>query len=79
LWRCGDYGWGYADNFGSDSMDSKVGFKIGNAVNRDGSAANLLFIDFVKVQCAVNDKSGWQGEVSTEVGLFTAENLARVR
>ena len=37
----------------------------------DGSPAGLAYIDFVKVQNALNASSGWLGEVSTEVcGIF---------
>lgn len=78
-WINPDYGWGYADNYGSDifdiSSDSAVTlrgntFRISNAMNADGSAANLKYIDFIKVQTAVNAKSGWLGELSTEVCGF---------
>lgn len=60
-WVNPDYDWGYADNFGSSN------FRIGDAVKADGSAANLKYIDFIKVQTGVNAKSGWIGELSTEV------------
>ena len=42
-------------------------FDIDNAVDNAGKAVELKYIDFVKVQCAVNAKSGWLGELSTEV------------
>jgi hypothetical protein len=42
-------------------------FKISNAIDKDGKPADLDFIDFVKVQSAVQSKSGWLGEVSCEV------------
>ena len=42
-------------------------FKISNAIDKDGKPVDLYFIDFVKVQCAVQSKSGWLGEVSCEV------------
>ena len=37
--------------------------------------ANLQYIDFIKVQCGVLAKSGWLGEVSTEV--FSFEDLTK--
>ena len=49
-------------------------FRISDAVNPDGSAANLSHIDFIKVQTGVNAKAGWLGENSTEVFGFTDEN-----
>lgn len=75
FWNNNPYSWGYADNMGSDLIDSSsadgegrpVGFKISNAVYPDGKTVNLLYIDFVKVQTGVNSKAGWLGEVSTEV------------
>ena len=36
----------------------------------NGSAHQLKYIDFIKVQTAVNTKSGWLGENSTEVFGF---------
>jgi len=60
-WVNPDYGWGYADNFGSET------FRISDAMDADGSAVILKYIDFIKVQTAVNAKSGWLGELSTEV------------
>jgi hypothetical protein len=70
-WLNQDYDWGYADNFGQDlnlHLDGGyTSFKIENAINPDGSPAGLRYIDFVKVQVGVNAKSGWLGEVSTEV------------
>ena len=80
-WINAEYDWGYADNFSPiDRLtdDENVAantnanhFKISNAIDREGRAIDLKFIDFVKVQCGVNTKSGWLGEVSTEVcGLY---------
>ena len=37
------------------------------AMDAWGNAAELQYIDFVKVQCGVNAKSGHLGELSTEV------------
>lgn len=83
LWTNLAYDWGYADNFGQDKesddnanaeMNANY-FSINNAVTRDGKNANLKYIDFVKVQTGVNAKSGWIGEISTEVFGFTDINL----
>jgi hypothetical protein len=78
-WVNSPYDWGYADNFGSDRIGEggEVGFDIANAVNLDGSPAGLEYIDFVKVVGALNAKSGWLGEVSTEVAGLGDLNLAR--
>lgn len=76
FWHNEAYGWGYADNRGSDSVSDgdgstgeghKIGFRIANAMQADGSAVELKFIDFIKVQTALNTKSGGLGENSTEV------------
>ena len=75
MWIQPAYGWGYADNYSAVDRISEVGdgvvnanlFDIDNAVDKDGKAVELKYIDFVKVQCAVNSKSGWLGELSTEV------------
>lgn len=79
FWANEAYEWGYADNMGndrlkgSDSEDGsgqRNGFKISNAVYPDGSPVDLQYIDFIKVQVGVNAKSGWLGEISTEVFNF---------
>ena len=77
VWYNRDFDWGYADNFSSSdrlSSDSNSSggandnhFKISDAVRWDGSAANLQYVDFVKVQTGVCSKAGWIGELSTEV------------
>lgn len=83
IWNNGEYNWGYADNWGTDRLTTEenpnalaanVYFKICNAVNLDGSAANLQYVDFIKIQTGVNAKSGWLGEISTEVFSFTDMN-----
>ena len=43
----------------------------------DGQPANLQYIDFVKVQTGLNTKSGWLGEVSTEVCRVIDFNLVK--
>ena len=79
-WVNAEYDWGYADNF--SSIDRLTGdnnaaadtnanhFKISNAIDFECKPIDLKFIDFVKVQMGVNTKSGWLGEVSTEVFGF---------
>ena len=74
-WILPEYEWGYADNFSSTDCtltNNKANrFDISNAIDANGNSVELDFIDFVKVQTAVNTKSGWLGEVSTEVlGFF---------
>lgn len=71
------FDWGYVDNFSridrltddgnpnADPADNH--FKISHAVRFDGAPADLAYIDFVKIQTAVNQQCGWIGEVSTEV------------
>jgi len=75
-WINPDYGWGYADNYSTVDLlpERATGitkncnhFKIADAVTFDGKPANLQYIDFIKVQTGLNTKSGWLGEVSTEV------------
>ena len=58
-----------------DGSGQRNGFKISNAIHADGTEANLQYIDFIKVQCGVLAKSGWLGEVSTEV--FSFEDLTK--
>lgn len=77
FWNNAPYEWGYADNVGSDVLDTsapgdsqRTGFRISNAIFADGTPANLSFIDFVKVQVAVQATSGGLGEISTEVCRF---------
>ncbi|MFR0893398.1 MAG: hypothetical protein ACLSGF_00505 [Alistipes onderdonkii] len=71
------FDWGYADNFSpidrltdDDNYNAAPAdnhFKISNAVTFDGKDANLKYVDFVKIQVALNTQCGWIGEVSTEV------------
>lgn len=82
-YRNNPYDWGYADNAGNDQATGEISdgdqrknyFRISNAVNADGSAANLKYIDFIKVQTGISQNSGALGEVSTEVFAFEDENL----
>lgn len=71
-WINPPYEWGYADNFSSVDHVSGKGagtnlFRIADAVHPDGRAAELEYIDFVKVQTGVQAKSGTLGELSTEI------------
>ena len=86
LWINPDYGWGYADNYSPTDMLPGVAdgitagcnhFRIADAVTFDGQAANLQYIDFIKVQTGLNTKSGWLGEVSTEVMGFIDYTLVK--
>ena len=80
-WTNAPFEWGYADNSGEDSRIVETGgrmvqknfFRISDAVDADGQAANLRGIDFIKVQTAVCSSSGWLGEISTEVCGFFIE------
>jgi hypothetical protein len=58
----GSEGWGYVDIVGPER------FRISDAMQMDGSPANLAYIDFVKVQCASHEMAGIFGEISTETG-----------
>lgn len=70
-WVLPTFDWGYVDNFScidrptEKSVDNR--FRISDAMDQNGNAVSLAYIDFVKVQTAINSKSGWLGEVSTEV------------
>ena len=83
IWHNKAYDWGYADNAGEDSAAggnpeaarADVCFRISRAMQADGSPAELSFIDFIRVQTAVNATAGWIGENSTEVFGFTDLNL----
>ena len=86
-WVNAEYDWGYADNFSpvdregegdnSNALANTNHFKISNAIDIDGNPISLDFIDFVKVQCGVNAKSGWLGEISTEVFGFYDYNMKK--
>lgn len=79
-WIQPHYDWGYADNFSPSDFNSENKanlFRISNAIDFEGNPINLSHIDFVKVQCAVNSKSGWLGELSSEVCGFYDYSLKR--
>lgn len=80
-WVNEEYDWGYVDNFSpidrltnesNANADANANyFKISNAIDANGNKVDLKYIDFIKVQVGVNAKSGWLGEVSTEIfGFF---------
>lgn len=77
-WVNPEYEWGYVDNFspvdllkdGPEELADCNVFELDNAVDANGTAKVLKFIDFVKVQVGINTKSDWLGEVSTEVFNF---------
>lgn len=68
LWTAKPFAWGYADNYSSiDGRGTTNRFRISDAVDSNGNPANLVQIDFIKVQCGVNSKAPQIGEISTEV------------
>ena len=81
------FDWGYADNFSpidrltdDDNYNAAPAdnhFKISNAVTFDGKDANLKYVDFVKIQVALNTQCGWIGEVSTEVFGVKDANMTK--
>lgn len=79
-WVQPHYDWGYADNFSTsdfNSSDKANLLKISNAIDFECQPIHLEYIDFVKVQVGVNAKSGWLGELSTEVCGFYDCNLRK--
>ena len=86
-WVNPNYDWGYADNWSpvdrltndeNANADANANhFKISNAIDFECKPVNLEYIDFVKVQVGVNAKSGWLGEVSTEVFGFFDYNMKK--
>lgn len=89
-WVNPPYDWGYADNLGSDAVEggAVAGLaegstytlhKIADAIDADGRRVNLASVRFVKVQTGVNAKSGWLGEISTEVTAIKDYNRIKNR
>ena len=86
-WVNDKYDWGYSDNYSpvdrlteDENVEGETNvnhFKISNAIDCLGEPIDLDYIDFVKVQCGVNAKSGWLGELSTEVLGFYDYNIKR--
>ncbi len=56
-----NFDWGYVDN-----INSRTGFYIEDAIQQDGTPANLKHIDFVKVHTGQQIKFAAIGEISTE-------------
>ena len=86
-WVNAEYDWGYSDNYSpvdrlteDDNAEGEVNanhFKISNAIDCECEPIHLDYIDFVKVQVGVNAKSGWLGELSTEVCGFFDYNMKK--
>lgn len=77
-WVNPHFDWGYADNFSPEdfnTQDRSNRFDISNALNASGERVELDYINFVKVQSAINFQCGWIGEVSTEVSGFKDINF----
>lgn len=71
MWVQPAYDWGYADNASErDCSEGINSLDIDNAIDILGKPVELEYVDFVKVQSAVQSKSGWLGELSTEVCNF---------
>jgi len=84
MWTNAAFGWGYVDNFSSIDYTNNMGegmekngnyLKISNAIDYKGDDVDLEYIDFVKVQTALNITAGWLGELSTEVTKINDANL----
>ena len=72
MWVQPAYDWGYADNASEqDCVEGINSLDIDNAIDILGKPIELEYIDFVKIQSAVQSKSGWIGELSTEVCNIT--------
>lgn len=65
IYRNNLFDWGYVDN--KDHVTDGNLFELKNAVDVNGNAIELGFIDFIKVQNSMNEKAGWIGENSTEI------------
>lgn len=74
IWIMPGYEWGYADNFShTDYIAEKKAnaFEIENAIDETLKKVELDSIHFIKIQTAVNAKSGNVGEMSSEVfGIY---------
>lgn len=87
MWFNKEFDWGYADNFSPiDRLENSSGktpvpgwnhFRISDAIDAKGQSVKLGYIDFIKVQTAVNVKAGWLGENSTEVLSFADIHLPK--
>lgn len=62
------FDWGYVDNASAkDCSEGVNSIDIDNTIDIFGNPITLEYVDFVKIQSAVQSKSGWIGEMSTEV------------
>jgi hypothetical protein len=75
LETCPGYGWGYVDNYGDGTAATISSFDIDNAIQADGSSADLKYIDFVKVHTAMTGKGDAVGEISCEAGAPIDKHL----
>ncbi|MDD3078829.1 MAG: DUF4465 domain-containing protein [Paludibacter sp.] len=79
-WYLPSLEWGYVDNNANSDSNDKIGFNIDWAVDANGNAIHLDYIDFIKVYTAMVQEAGWLGETSTEfagiVDLHPAEVAA---
>ncbi len=79
VWNLPPYGFGYADNIGTDAVEGLdgqyTGFNIANACLANGDPIALKYIDFIKVQSGSQAKAPVVGEVSTEVRDFVDCNI----
>lgn len=74
------FDWGYVDNNANSSTIDKTGFKIDWAVDENGNAVDLKYIDFIKVYTAQVQEAGWLGETSTEfAGIVDLHPQAMLR
>lgn len=76
IWIQEGFAWGYVDNENTTDLWRGTGqtaglefnrFRLSDAVSATGEPVNLPYINFVKVQTALNSQSGGLGENSTEV------------
>lgn len=76
VWKNKSFGWGFADNMGSDMAKTNSGsyrynqFELDNAIDAEGNPVDLTQIHFVKIQNAILQNAGIIGEVSTEIVGF---------
>ena len=66
-WTLSSFDWGYADNHPNNAAIDKTGFNIDWAVDANGVAVHLDYIDFIKIHTGLLQEAGWLGETSTEV------------
>ncbi len=75
------YDWGYADNLGEDLYvsdyscgEKMIHLDIANARTWDGKAANLQYVDFVRVQTGQYGSTPNLGDISTEIHCIRCKN-----